>query len=77
MPKAWRVGNLTIARVFMGICELVFCVTVFVVGKFRLSRYFGTSNYIGKLLVPLKPGVSPIMARTLSARMRKAIHEES
>ncbi len=36
-PNAWRVGNLTIAGVFMGICELVFCTAVLAVGKFRLG----------------------------------------
>jgi H+-transporting ATPase len=36
-PSAWRVGNLTIAGVFVGICELVFCTAVLAVGKFRLG----------------------------------------
>jgi len=34
MPNAWRVGNLTIAGVFMGISELVFCTVVLLIGKF-------------------------------------------
>jgi H+-transporting ATPase len=37
MPSAWRVGNLTIAGVFMGVSELVFCTVVLVFGKFRLG----------------------------------------
>ena len=37
MPSAWRVGNLTIAGVFMGISELVFCTAVLAIGKFRLG----------------------------------------
>jgi H+-transporting ATPase len=37
MPNAWRVGNLTIAGVFVGICELVFCTAVLAMGKFRLG----------------------------------------
>ncbi|MGA8439580.1 MAG: HAD-IC family P-type ATPase [Candidatus Sulfotelmatobacter sp.] len=37
MPSAWRVGNLTIAGVFMGVSELVFCIAVLVIGKFRLG----------------------------------------
>jgi H+-transporting ATPase len=37
MPNAWRVGNLTIAGVFMGISELVFCVAVLAFGKFQLG----------------------------------------
>lgn len=37
MPNAWRVGSLTIAGVFVGISELVFCTAVLAVGKFRLG----------------------------------------
>jgi H+-transporting ATPase len=37
MPSAWRVGNLTVAGVFMGISELVFCTAVLAFGKFRLG----------------------------------------
>jgi H+-transporting ATPase len=36
-PNAWRIGALTIAGVFMGISELVFCATVLAVAKFRLG----------------------------------------
>jgi H+-transporting ATPase len=36
-PSAWRVRNLTIAGVFMGISELVFCTAVLAIGKFRLD----------------------------------------
>jgi H+-transporting ATPase len=36
-PNAWQVGNLTLAGVFMGISELVFCTAVLAVGKFRLG----------------------------------------
>jgi len=37
MPNAWRVGKLTIAGVFMGLCELGFCSAVLAIGKFRLG----------------------------------------
>jgi H+-transporting ATPase len=37
MPNAWQVGQLTIAGVFMGISELVFCTAVLAIGKFRLG----------------------------------------
>jgi H+-transporting ATPase len=37
MPNKWRVGNLTIAGVFVGLCELVFCTAVLAVGKFHLG----------------------------------------
>ena len=37
MPNAWRIGTLTIAGVFMGVSELVFCIAVLSVAKFRLG----------------------------------------
>jgi H+-transporting ATPase len=37
LPNAWRIGRLTMAGVFMGICELLFCTAVLAVGKFRLG----------------------------------------
>jgi H+-transporting ATPase len=36
-PNAWRIGELTIAGVFMGISELVFCTAVLTIAKFRLG----------------------------------------
>ena len=36
-PNAWRIGALTIAGVFMGISELVFCTAVLAIAKFRLG----------------------------------------
>ncbi len=35
--SVWRVGDLTLAGVFMGLSELVFCVAALVVGKYHLS----------------------------------------
>jgi H+-transporting ATPase len=37
VPSAWRIGELTIAGVFMGISELVFCTAVLAIAKFRLG----------------------------------------
>jgi H+-transporting ATPase len=37
MPNAWRIGALTIAGVFMGVCELLFCTAVLILAKFRLG----------------------------------------
>jgi H+-transporting ATPase len=37
-PNAWRIGELTVAGVFMGISELVFCTAVLAIAKFRLSQ---------------------------------------
>jgi H+-transporting ATPase len=37
MPNAWRIGELTIAGVFMGVFELVFCTAILAIAKFRLG----------------------------------------
>jgi H+-transporting ATPase len=37
LPSAWRIGSLTIAGVFMGLCELVFCSAVLAIGEFRIG----------------------------------------
>ena len=37
MPNVWRIGRLTVAGIFMGIAELIFCTAVLVIGKFRLG----------------------------------------
>jgi H+-transporting ATPase len=37
LPNAWRIGKLTIAGVFIGISELVFCTAVLAIAKFRLG----------------------------------------
>ena len=36
-PNVWRVGALTLAGVFIGLSELVFCVAALVVGKVQLG----------------------------------------
>ena len=41
LPNAWRIGNLTIAGVIMGVCELAFCTGVLAVGKFELDLGIG------------------------------------
>jgi H+-transporting ATPase len=37
VPNVWRVGNLTIAAVVLGFCDLVFCVASLTVGRFVLG----------------------------------------
>ena len=37
MPNVWRIGKVTIAGIFMGTCELVFCTVVLGFGKFHLG----------------------------------------
>jgi H+-transporting ATPase len=36
-PNSWRIGKLTLAGVFMGISELVFCTAALAVGKYHLG----------------------------------------
>jgi H+-transporting ATPase len=36
-PNVWRIRELTMAGVFMGVCELVFCTAVLAIAKFRLG----------------------------------------
>jgi len=43
-PNEWRIGNLTIAGVIMGICLLAFCTGVLAVGKFERAL---TSTHCG------------------------------
>jgi H+-transporting ATPase len=37
MPNAWRIGKLTIAGVFMGVSELLFCTAILAIAKYRLG----------------------------------------
>jgi len=51
MPSAWRVGNLTIAGVFMGLSELVFCAAVLAIGKFRLGLEIGALRTLAFVVI--------------------------
>ena len=42
MPNAWRIGALTIAGIFTGVCELVFCAAALAIAKFRLGLEIDT-----------------------------------
>lgn len=37
LPNSWRIGNVTIAGIFMGISELAFCVGVLAIGYFLMG----------------------------------------
>jgi len=37
LPNSWRIGNLTIAGIFMGVSELAFCVGVLLIGHFHMG----------------------------------------
>ena len=46
-PNAWRIGALTMAGVFMGISELIFCAAVLATAKFRLDLGFEATENRG------------------------------
>jgi len=50
-PSVWRVGDLTLAGVFMGLCELVLCVVALVVGKFQLGFEIGTLRTLAFVVI--------------------------
>jgi H+-transporting ATPase len=37
VPNVWRIGNLTIAGIVLGLCDLVFCTTGLAIGRFFLG----------------------------------------
>jgi H+-transporting ATPase len=51
LPDAWRIGKLTIAGVFMGVCELAFCVAVLAIGKYRLGLRIDTLRTLAFLIL--------------------------
>ena len=50
-PNAWRIGNLTIAGVFMGISELVFCTTVLALAKYRQGLGIDTLRTLAFIVI--------------------------
>jgi H+-transporting ATPase len=51
LPNAWQIGKLTIAGVFMGIFELVFCSTMLALGEFRLELKIGALRTLAFLVI--------------------------
>jgi H+-transporting ATPase len=43
-PNSWRIGSLTLAGVFMGLSELVFCVGILAIGHYRLEMDIATTQ---------------------------------
>jgi H+-transporting ATPase len=37
LPNVWRIGNLTIAGIILGFCDLIFCIVSLAVGRFALG----------------------------------------
>jgi H+-transporting ATPase len=50
-PNAWRIGRLTIAGVFMGICELLFCTAILAFAKFRMGLGIETLQTVAFVLI--------------------------
>jgi H+-transporting ATPase len=51
MPNAWRIGNLTIAGVVMGIGELAFCTSALVFGVYRMGYGIDTIRTLAFILI--------------------------
>jgi len=50
-PNAWRIGNLTIAGVIMGMGELVFCTSVLAFGAYRMAFDIGALRTLAFVLI--------------------------
>jgi H+-transporting ATPase len=50
-PNVWRIRELTIAGVFMGVCELIFCTAVLAIAKFRLGFEIETLRTIAFIVI--------------------------
>jgi H+-transporting ATPase len=51
MPNAWRIGNLTIAGVIMGMGELAFCTSVLIFGVWRLDYSIDTLRTLAFVVI--------------------------
>ncbi len=50
-PNAWRIGNLTIAGVVMGIGELLFCTCILAFGAYRLGLAIGALQTLAFVVI--------------------------
>ena len=51
LPNAWRIGKLTIAGVFIGIAELIFCSAVLAVGWFGMKFEIGALRTLAFVVI--------------------------
>jgi len=51
LPNHWQIGKLTMAGVFMGVCELFFCVAVLALARFRLNLKIETLQALAFIAV--------------------------
>jgi H+-transporting ATPase len=50
-PNAWRIGNLTIAGVIMGLGELLFCTSILAFGEYRLGLAIGALQTLAFVVI--------------------------
>jgi H+-transporting ATPase len=51
MPNGWRIGNLTLAGVIMGLGELVFCTSILAFGAYRMGFDIGALRTLAFVLI--------------------------
>jgi H+-transporting ATPase len=51
MPNAWQIGSLTIAGVIMGVGELIFCISILAVGKYRMGFDIDTLRTLAFIVI--------------------------
>ena len=51
MPNAWKIGNLTIAGIIMGVDELIFCASVMGFGLYRLGPGIETLRTLAFIVI--------------------------
>jgi H+-transporting ATPase len=51
MPNAWRIGNLTVAGIIMGIGELMFCTSVVAFGAYRMGFDIGALRTLAFIVI--------------------------
>jgi len=51
LPNVWRIGRLTIAGVFMGMTELLFCSAVLAIGNFGLEFKIGALRTLAFIVI--------------------------
>jgi len=51
LPNAWQIGKLTIAGVFMGVSELLFCTAVLAIAKFRMGLGIETLQTVAFVVI--------------------------
>jgi H+-transporting ATPase len=50
-PNAWRIGNLTVAGVIMGLGELAFCVSILALGAYRMNLGMGALQTLAFIII--------------------------